>query len=384
MATLKLGLLPRGKKLSDEDAPQTYFDKRLPFPAAQEAFFVQMLRLERRRTERSGRPFLLLLVEGARERREARGLLFYRVANALSACTRETDIMGWYKQDVTLGLMMTEIAAADMATIELLMNKISLAIQRAVGPQAYDRLKLSFRIFPSDSAAPAPFDEPDSLLFPDLAGRHDQNRLGLVLKRILDIAGSLIAITLFIPIFIVIALLVKFTSSGPVLFSQKRLGQYGKEFKFLKFRTMHANNDPRIHQEYVAKLIAGSGDFQQANGTYKLTNDPRITPLGRFLRKSSLDELPQLINVLWGQMSLVGPRPPLPYEYERYQTWHRRRVMELKPGMTGLWQIEGRSRTTFDEMVRMDLKYASTRSFWLDLKILMRTPKAVLLGRGAC
>jgi lipopolysaccharide/colanic/teichoic acid biosynthesis glycosyltransferase len=188
----------------------------------------------------------------------------------------------------------------------------------------------------------------------------------------------------FLPIFGIIALLIKITSKGPVLFCQKRLGQYGKEFKFLKFRTMYPNNDSRIHQEYVAKLIAGNGDFKQANGTYKLTNDPRITPLGRFLRKSSLDELPQFINVLRGDMSLVGPRPPLAYEYERYQAWHRRRVTELKPGMTGLWQIEGRSRTTFDEMVRMDLRYASSVSLWLDLKILLLTPKAVISGRGAC
>jgi lipopolysaccharide/colanic/teichoic acid biosynthesis glycosyltransferase len=381
MATLKLGLLPKLRKLPEEHEALTYFDKRLPFPAAQETFFVQMLRLERRRTERSGRPFLLMLIEGGRERRESRGLLFYRVANAISACTRETDILGWYKQDLTLGLLMTEIACTDMATIGLLTEKISLAIQRAVGPPAYDRLKLVFRIYPLE---PSEDSDSDSILFPDLAGQHEQKRHGLALKRILDILGSLFAIILFTPLFLVIALLVKLSSPGPILFSQKRLGQYGKEFKFLKFRTMYANNDPRIHQEYVAKLIAGNGDFKQGNGTYKLTNDPRITPLGRFLRKSSLDELPQLINVLLGEMSLVGPRPPLPYEYERYQTWHRRRVMELKPGMTGLWQVEGRSRTTFDEMVRMDLKYATMRSLWLDLKILWQTPKAVLSGRGAC
>ena len=127
--------------------------------------------------------------------------------------------------------------------------------------------------------------------------------------------------------------------------------------------------------------------MKQAEGSkaavYKLTNDPRVTPLGRFLRKTSLDELPQLFNVLLGNMSLVGPRPPLPYEYDRYDVWHRRRVFEVKPGITGLWQVTGRSRTTFDEMVRLDLNYAKAWSVWLDLKILSRTPMAVVSGDGA-
>jgi lipopolysaccharide/colanic/teichoic acid biosynthesis glycosyltransferase len=167
-----------------------------------------------------------------------------------------------------------------------------------------------------------------------------------------------------------------------MFFCQKRVGRYGKEFNFYKFRTMYAGNDPRIHHEYVARLIAG--DLAESNGVYKIVNDPRITPLGRFLRKTSLDELPQFVNVLKDDMSLVGPRPPLPYEFERYQTWHKRRVLELKPGLTGLWQVEGRSRTTFDEMVRMDIRYAIERSFWIDIKILLQTPAAMFTGKGAC
>jgi lipopolysaccharide/colanic/teichoic acid biosynthesis glycosyltransferase len=147
---------------------------------------------------------------------------------------------------------------------------------------------------------------------------------------------------------------------------------------------MYVDNDQRIHREYVTKLLAGASDPEHANGVYKLTNDPRVTPLGRFLRNMNLYELPQFLNVLRDDTSLVGPRPPRPYEYELYQTWHKRRVLELKPGLTGLWQVEGRSRTTFDEMVRMDLRYANIRSLWLDLKILMRTPAAMLSGRGAC
>ena len=200
----------------------------------------------------------------------------------------------------------------------------------------------------------------------------------------MDIFGSVAALIAFLPAFAIIALLVKLTSKGPVLFCQKRVGQYGREFNFFKFRTMYVDNDSEIHREYVTKLIAGGADLGQGKGVYKLVNDPRITALGRFLRKTSLDELPQFVNVLKNDMSLVGPRPPLPYEYERYKVWHKRRVLELKPGLTGLWQVEGRSRTTFDEMVRMDIKYASTSSLWIDIKILWQTPAAMFSGRGAC
>jgi lipopolysaccharide/colanic/teichoic acid biosynthesis glycosyltransferase len=200
----------------------------------------------------------------------------------------------------------------------------------------------------------------------------------------MDIFGSLAALIAFLPAFAIIALLVKLTSKGPVLFCQKRVGQYGREFNFFKFRTMYVDNDSEIHREYVTKLIAGGADLGQGKGVYKLVNDPRVTTLGRFLRKTSLDELPQFVNVLKNDMSLVGPRPPLPYEYERYKVWHKRRVLELKPGLTGLWQVKGRSRTTFDEMVRMDIKYASTSSLWVDLKILLQTPAAMFSGRGAC
>ena len=154
-------------------------------------------------------------------------------------------------------------------------------------------------------------------------------------------------------------------------------------FNFYKFRSMYADNDPGVHRDYVTKLIEGAKHVQQPNGMYKLVSDPRVTPLGRLLRKTSLDELPQFINVLVGDMSLVGPRPPLPYEFERYRTWHRRRVLEIKPGLTGLWQVKGRSRTTFDEMVRMDLHYARTQSLWLDLKIILQTPVAMFSGNGA-
>jgi lipopolysaccharide/colanic/teichoic acid biosynthesis glycosyltransferase len=150
---------------------------------------------------------------------------------------------------------------------------------------------------------------------------------------------------------------------------------------------MQVNNDAAVHKAYVQTLIAGKAEKQPSNGNgkgvYKLTKDSRITSVGAFLRKTSLDELPQFVNVLRGEMSLVGPRPPIPYEVEKYDVWHRRRLLEAKPGITGLWQVSGRCRINFDDMVRLDLQYARNWSPWMDIKILARTPGAVVLGEGA-
>lgn len=148
---------------------------------------------------------------------------------------------------------------------------------------------------------------------------------------------------------------------------------------------MFVNSDPSVHMEYVKRFIAAQVDTRTPNGpaVYKLTQDPRVTRIGAFLRMTSLDEIPQFVNVLLGHMSLVGPRPPLPYEFASYNVWHRKRLLSVKPGITGLWQVEGRSQVTFDEMVRLDLKYARSWSLWLDIKILLKTPGAVLTGVGA-
>jgi lipopolysaccharide/colanic/teichoic acid biosynthesis glycosyltransferase len=162
---------------------------------------------------------------------------------------------------------------------------------------------------------------------------------------------------------------------------QVRVGRRGRPFKMLKIRTMYVNAGHGVHEDYMTWYIKSSGQ-QPRTGTevFKLTNDPRITPPGRFLRKTSLDELPQFWNVLRGDMSLVGPRPPLAFEVEQYQPWHRRRVLEAKPGITGLWQVSGRSRTTFDDMVRLDLRYARTYTLWTDVRILAATPRAMFKG----
>jgi len=150
---------------------------------------------------------------------------------------------------------------------------------------------------------------------------------------------------------------------------------------------MRVSNDASIHREYVKRFIAGQAGTAAANGeqktVFKITNDPRVTWIGKFMRRTSVDELPQFWNVLKGEMSLVGPRPPIAYELEAYDLWHRRRLLEAKPGITGLWQVEGRSKTTFDEMVRLDLRYSRTWSTLLDIKILLQTPRAVFSGDGA-
>jgi lipopolysaccharide/colanic/teichoic acid biosynthesis glycosyltransferase len=151
-----------------------------------------------------------------------------------------------------------------------------------------------------------------------------------------------------------------------------------------KFRSMRADADPLLHRQYVESFIQAGAQRPDGGETIcKIVKDPRVTSVGHFLRRSSLDEVPQFWNVLMGEMSLVGPRPPLPYEVARYKSWHRRRVLDAKPGITGLWQVTGRSRTTFDEMVRLDLRYARSYGVWTDVKILLATPKAVLSGKGA-
>ena len=226
----------------------------------------------------------------------------------------------------------------------------------------------------------------DISLYPDLESGEDSTKAFLRIKRAIDILGSSLALLLLSPLFLVIGVVIKLTSEGPIFFKQQRMGRHGVRFTFLKFRSMYFQNDSKVHRDYVRRLISAKESQGEAGGSgavYKIKDDPRVTRVGKFLRRTSLDELPQFFNVLRGDMSLVGPRPPIPYEVMAYDIWHRRRFLELKPGITGLWQVEGRSRVKFDEMVRMDIKYARTWSPWLDIKILFRTPRAVLRGDGA-
>ena len=207
------------------------------------------------------------------------------------------------------------------------------------------------------------------------------NVLFSVYKRVFDVAVTVAgAVLLFIP-FLAIALLIKLTSKGPVLYSHTRIGKNCKPFEFYKFRTMYADNDDTAHREFVSDFIQSGTNGEADNGVRKMTDDPRVTPIGGFLRKTSLDELPQLFNVLRGEMSLVGPRPCMPYELEQYQDWHRRR-MAVIPGCTGLWQVAGRSAVDFNDMVILDLFYIDNMSPLFDLRIIFRTLPVMLLAKG--
>lgn len=197
-------------------------------------------------------------------------------------------------------------------------------------------------------------------------------------KRAFDLVAALALLALLSPVLLIAALCVKLSSPGPVLFRQRRIGQDGRPFEMLKLRTMVANADSAIHQAYVAKLIRGEAGAE--GGQFKLAADPRITPVGRWLRKLSIDELPQLVNVVKGEMSLVGPRPPLAYEYELYDERARQRL-SVRPGITGLWQVSGRNQLDFHQMVDLDLAYIARWSLWLDLTIVLRTPLALVGGR---
>lgn len=347
-----------------------------------EHHFVRMLRVERKRTERSGNPFMLMLIE-AQEQFDDANILGDVVA-AVESSTRETDSLGWYQTGSILGVLFTELGTSEQAVLETIVDKVADSLREQLEPEDARQISVTYHLYPEkiDNRSKG---ATDIRLYPDLPRMAASKKAAHVAKRVLDVTGSLFAILMLAPIFLALAAIVKLTSKGPVLFKQTRVGQYGKPFTFLKFRSMYANNDPKIHEEYVKKLIAGKSEKQPdgKQGAFKLTNDPRITPIGRFIRRTSLDELPQFFNVLMGEMSLVGPRPPVPYEYEAYDVWHRHRMMEVKPGITGLWQVTGRSKTTFDEMVRLDLKYAGSWSILMDLKILIQTPLAVFSGDGA-
>jgi len=353
-----------------------------------EDLFLGMLCLERKRAERSGKKFLLLLLDAQDAVETGRHIkILDGIIKAAEAARRETDPAGWYKESEILGIIFTELGAQrDADTIDTLLEKVHGALLSELSAEDLNLVRVSVQVFADDSNDEDSNISANPTFYPDLFHQHERKKISLLVKRAMDIIGSTMAIVLFSPFFLLITALVKLTSKGPVLFKQERLGQFGSTFTFLKFRSMYVNNDHKIHEEFMQRMISGAYDATAQGGSkpvYKMKNDPRVTSVGRFLRRMSLDELPQFFNVLTGDMSLVGPRPPLAYEYEEYDVWHRRRVLEIKPGITGLWQVNGRSRVGFDDIVRLDLRYARGWSLWLDLKILAQTPRAVLFGDGA-
>ncbi len=338
------------------------------------------LRRERKRADRFEEPFLLLVIswKAARTHRETAKA----VVTAARAVRQVTDIVGWLKVDRTIGVIVPTTAAYESRSDELV-SQVRRELAAGLDAESLARISIEVRIESGTTAAAIAMAHLDEEM--RTPAQKAVALLSRAAKRVLDVTGSAAFLLLTSPVLLVVAALVKLTSPGPVLFRQQRVGWNGKPFTMLKFRTMSVNADSAIHQQYVTEFIKkNQAAAESGEAAFKITNDPRVTPVGRFLRKTSLDEFPQFWNVLRGEMSLVGPRPPLRYEVDHYRRWHHLRVLEAKPGITGLWQVMGRSRTTFDEMVRLDVRYARTRSFWTDIKILLATPRAVISGKGAC
>ena len=379
--------------------------------------FTKLVRYERERSERTNRPFSLINVDFTKTKGKTNAQVFKGIINTIIIKTmdsmfRTIDRAGWTKNNtICILLPETQIDGAKCAAIKFknklkkhLGEKLSLVnfvvstyperpnftknnicsneTNSRTGSQAeFYKMEYSSETQMSDTITL------DSSCILDLGAIGLREEWQFVIKRLIDIIGAVFGIIIFSPLMLLITAAIKLTSKGPILFRQERMGYKGKKFFFLKFRSMHIDNDENLHREYVKKLIQGNhkdiNTGSEDQPCYKIKNDPRITPLGKILRKSSMDELPQFFNVLMGQMSLVGPRPPIPYELDNYQSWHMKRILNVKPGITGLWQVKGRSLTTFDEMVRLDLQYANNWDLWLDVKILFSTFKVVISGMGA-
>ena len=386
---------PRRKNGSGQDYATLPAEAAAEREVLHEEAFKRTISVERKRTERSDKPFLLmLLATGEQQSEEKNRQVLVKVLSALVDSTRETDVIGWHKKNACVGVMFTDLVIFDQKFIlSQMLGRVGVILRDKLSSEQFSQISISFHFYPDKWDDDVTHRPSNPTLYPDLPRGDNLGKLLTFTKRLMDIIGSLMLLVLGSPILLMVATAVKLSSKGPILYRQQRIGQYGKPFTFLKFRSMYVDNDPSVHRDYVVQLIAGQAQRHPANGNgngngngsgvYKLTNDKRITPIGAFLRRTSIDELPQLFNVLKGEMSLVGPRPAIPYEVAAYQTWHRRRVLEVKPGITGLWQVDGRGRVKFDDMVRLDLRYAREWSPWLDLKILLRTPRAVIGGSGA-
>lgn len=381
--------LPFLNSLGTSVNPGNYHFPELNHSFVQEESFNELLALERKRTARSKRPFILMLLNIAEFSNGDNSCrtIGDKFVSYLNAIIRDTDTIGWYLCNKVIGIIFTEIGdnSAKLAE-DIIVSKVRDGLLKCLEPEKANLIRISVFVYPEESGNSSDKSNPEPMLYHDIAYRHSMKKVSFFLKRTIDMIGSIVLLLLSLPMMIIIAVLIRLTSEGPVLFKQERIGRLGKRFVFLKFRSMCVNNDPTIHKKYICKLIKCKDNLSGTNGgnqVFKIKDDPRITPIGRILRKTSLDELPQLLNVLKGDMSLVGPRPPIPYELEHYDIWHRNRILEMKPGLTGLWQVYGRSRTTFDEMVRFDIRYTNEWSLWLDIKLLLHTPWAVVKCKGA-
>lgn len=350
------------------------------------AVFRRIIDRERDRANRTGDVFSLVayVLPDNRENQDDLKLL----AETLSPRVRSIDAVGWLDPQ-HVGILLPE---TDSTGAYKFANKIYQEILLIQHPLKYEILT-----YPSDQLT-----NPEKIALHILSEKFENKRKRAplwggwrfaksqrnvdymycltrrILKRGFDFLGATACLLVFSPLFLAISVIIKVVSPGPVFYKQQRIGYAGQPFTFLKFRTMSPGADTHNHQDYLAQLIKGASDENGSEAPMsKLDHDPQIIPLGNLLRKSCLDELPQLINVLRGEMSLVGPRPPIPYEVKEYLSWHRGRFDAL-PGMTGLWQVSGKNKLSFREMVRLDICYTRERSLWVDVKILFRTPLAIL------
>ena len=348
--------------------------------------FSRILERERERSDRSGQGFSLVVFEYGANNSHTDELRILRDC-ILSRRVRAIDEVGWFKEgSIATMLALTSpdgarkfakdvvngIPAGTEAPICRVFTYPSSWISRGNGDGEGRNDSNDETLRPNDSrASTQPVSAPsrfESERFEKIMGRPIP-----LWKRFLDILGALVGLILSSPLFLLIALFIKIISPGPVFFRQERVGYLGRRFTFWKFRTMHVNNDATGHKQYLSHLIVGDAPMVKLDDG----RDPRIIPFGLLLRSTCLDEMPQLFNVLMGDMSLVGPRPCLPYEAEEYLQWHARRF-DIVPGMTGLWQVSGKNRLTFKEMIRLDIRYSRFMSPWLDAKILLLTGPAIL------
>jgi lipopolysaccharide/colanic/teichoic acid biosynthesis glycosyltransferase len=327
--------------------------------------FDQVLKRERFRADRYHHKFTLVIFSLLGHCASEQDLSV--LEEVLQRSVRISDEIGWF-DDRRIAVILTDTlddgANILAKKIEYQMESLNIHVSSSIS--MYPNNKKYYRTVNTGNHA-FPMEMMEKLT--------DKNKLPLW-KKSMDVTVSLITLIILSPLLLTVAILIKYVSPGPIFFRQERVGQGGKIFNFLKFRTMHCNSDESMHRQHAKDFIKCDGDSDKPMAKLD-KRDSRIIPFGYFIRQSCIDELPQLINVLRGEMSLVGPRPCIPYEAEEYLQWHARRF-DVTPGMTGLWQVSGKNRTTFKEMIRLDIEYSQSRSLFFDLFIIAKTPLVIL------
>jgi lipopolysaccharide/colanic/teichoic acid biosynthesis glycosyltransferase len=338
--------------------------------------FAAVLDREKLRTERSGSPFVVVVFDvDCAGRRGLREQVLAGLGIILRDHGRASDTRGFYRDAsrTKLGLLMPDSLPEKTSRVIEAVRRDFLRRRNEWLPRTAE---LSWEVlrYPPDGIEHGGRFEEANLGSYRLSGLKTQEAGGSsVLKRAVDVLGASMLLLILAPLFLLVALAIKLASRGPVFFRQERVGPGGGTFAMLKFRTMAHNSDSECHRRHVEALAISEVPMT------KLEHDPRIFKVGRFLRKYYIDELPQLVNVVWGEMSLVGPRPDVTYSVRHYKLWQRRRLLAA-PGMTGSWQVSGKNATTLSGMARLDIAYARNRSLWLDLMILLKTLPVVIYG----